>query len=171
MKTNPSLLALLSGLLLAVPPAFAEDIRHPSGFEPAPVFDEAPTRKPFHAKPPQAAKPAPEALHRPVVEPAPVPAEPVPVVKTLPATLTEPQTDPADSNQEARSSLFIDNYPVGLIALALGGFVFWNIRRPECANSPAGVAYKPNADGQTGVARYLNSLETSRPPSGTTPRA
>lgn len=192
MKTNQSIRALLAGLLLAASPVFAEESRHPLGFEPVPVFDdEVPARKPFQAMPPPVAKTAPEAARIPkaVAEPAkpepaaappssappkataaPVPAEPVPVVQSAPVTPAEPQGSQGNQpvpNRETLSALLMENYPAGLIVLALGGFVFWNVRRSESASRVpcSAVAGNPQgATGQTGVARYLGKLEASAKP-------
>ncbi len=98
MTPNRPIPTLLAGLLLAVPLAQALEDRHPSGFEPKPVFeDDAPARKPYLAKPPAApaAQPAPATL--PVAKQAAQPHPPEAVARpqaSIPSeTIREPVGD------------------------------------------------------------------------------
>jgi hypothetical protein len=132
-------------------PAEAEAARKvppkPTPPSPSPVITEART----------AAQPAVAAAERNPPRPAPSPAPPE-VAAAVPA--------PASGGLAA---ILADNYPVGLIVLALAGWVFRNTRRParatpeiraDAAGSPAGAA--------TGVARYLDRLGAA--PGGTAAR-
>ncbi|SMF96634.1 hypothetical protein SAMN02949497_4040 [Methylomagnum ishizawai] len=256
MTPNRPIPTLLAGLLLAVPLAHAQEYRHPSGFEPKPVFeDDAPARKPYLAQPPTPAiaPPAPavpppvakEAAPRPpaagagpqalppteiIREPGrdhhdPAHARPGPLVEDeaparkpyppqstpkavappalsppqAPATQTQAasaQPEPAHRRYKAASARpdeppkrypvaatqpeasqvpvsapppapptpstnpLVENYPLGLIALALVGFVVWNIRGNARTDKAAPTAATPaRPTGPTGVARYLTQLE------------
>jgi hypothetical protein len=56
------------------------------------------------------------------------------------------------------------NYPIGLVVLALAGFIFWSGRRSESKvqearnDSSAGTPARGATTGETGVAKYLNGL-------------
>lgn len=101
MIPNRTLPLALAGLLLAVPLAQAQENRHPSGFEPKPVFEEdAPARKPYVAKPPTppAAQPAPAMPPTPKQAARPHPPEAVarPQAPTPSETIREPAGDHRD---------------------------------------------------------------------------
>ncbi|WP_221064330.1 hypothetical protein [Methylomagnum ishizawai] len=262
MTPNRPLPSLLAGLLLAVPLAQAQEYRHPSGFEPKPVFeDEAPARKPYPAQPPTpaAAPPTPaspppvakaaenprqpaalaghptppptetlrepgqghhdpsHARPTPLVEdeiPArkPYPPQPVPAAAAPAPALSQPKAptttapqasakpdqapkryavasarpdeppkrrpvapvqpdeppapalEPAPAVPAPSANPLVEYYPFGLIALALAGWVAWNIRS-AARDSEAGPKDHPavpaNPSGPTGVARYLSRLEAT----------
>lgn len=98
MTPNRTLPIALAGLLLAVPLAHALEDRHPSGFEPKPVFEEdAPARKPYLAKPPAA---QPDPASPPVAKAAAEPPPPETVARpqaSIPSeTIREPTGNPHD---------------------------------------------------------------------------
>lgn len=174
---------LFAGLLLAVPLAYAGEYRHPSGFEPKPVFeDEAPARKPFPVKPapvpkatPATAQPPEPAEESPKPGPAPLPVAaptapaavadsiPTPMVQSVPPAPAEPV--PTVRGSESLSTPLIENYPAWLIVLALGGFVIWTQRQPRMASdNHRPVAGDGRAEpGRTGVARYLERMAADEP--------
>lgn len=158
MKLNPPFL-LLAGLSLTISLVFAEEeYRHPSGFEPSPVFeDELPARKPVPTKP---ALKAPDLVHPTPQTPKPqAVAEPPPAISVLavaappPAPVIQVAPEVAPAAAQASTPVLAENYPVVLIALALGGFVVWSARQPKTGVRAAPVT--DSATTQTGVARYL----------------
>lgn len=161
MKLNPPFL-LLAGLSLTVSLVFAEEAyRHPSGFEPSPVFeDELPARKPVPAKPAPAVK-APDLVHpapetpkpQAVAEPPPTPPATPAVAVDAPPPVIQVAPEVAPAAAQASTSVLAENYPVVLIALVLGGFVLWSSRQPNTGGRAAPVT--DSATTQTGVARYL----------------
>lgn len=81
-------------------------------------------------------------------------------------------TTPAATTEQARPGVAVskpenplmENYPIGLFALALAGFVFWNIKRSGSKVQEIQiVSTAPSAGtpGETGVARYMESLGVS----------
>lgn len=182
IRFNPAL-GLSAALLLAIPLAGAE-YRDPSGYEPPPFFEDEGLVGNIGAyrKPPAAAPRSQPAR----VETAPVqPPEPTraelgpaaaPVAKPVLASPGRDGEAPAAASAEipaALPGLLVDNAPVGLILLALAGWVFGNAGRPgagrrgaqtaENQAAPAlATAAKPGAPrnpatADTGVARYLRS--------------
>jgi hypothetical protein len=147
---------------------------HRPRFEPPPVFeDEGLARKamPSHA-PPAAQKPA----EPPVAAAVPKPVSPAPVAARSEAGT--PQAKPAPAAAAAPSSggwteVLATNFPLGLIVLALAGYVFWSTRRaggavrtgsptppvPPANSAKTGVArYLEGLSAETGVAKYLRKL-------------
>jgi hypothetical protein len=146
---------------------------HPSGFQPAPVFeDEGLTRK---AMPPRTPPAAPKAAEPPVAASV-KPAGPAPMAARFEAGT--PQAKPAPAAAAAPSSggwteVLATNFPLGLIVLALAGYVFWSTRRaggavrtgsptppvPPANSAKTGVArYLEGLSAETGVAKYLRKL-------------
>jgi hypothetical protein len=164
---------LFTALLLAGGTAGA-DTQYPSGFEPAPVFEDeglagkySPPKTPPTAveqAKPQTEQSRPAAKAEPGRPDAGQPAKQSPTA-TPPATAGQMEPDAAEIASpkafDALPELLVENYPVGLIVLALAGLVFRSARRPECKaqetrNDSAGLSVGTAAE--TGVARYLKNL-------------
>lgn len=131
---------------------------HPARPEPPPVFEDEglPGRRVPPRNPP--AKPA--VAPATAVAPAPAAPAPSPAKPVAPASPPTAQATPAATPSSGEApGLLAGNYPIGLILLGLAGFVFWSARRPIAA--PPSVAFKPDSSGKTGVARYLEGLESA----------
>jgi hypothetical protein len=79
--------------------------------------------------------------------------------------LAEPETAGVESGkaQGGAESILTQNYPIGLIVLALAGFIFWSSKRPgakvqEARSEPSVSAPAREMSGETGVAKYLKNL-------------
>jgi hypothetical protein len=137
VKKNALTKGLLTALLLASPMVGAESRYPAADFKPEIIAQD----KDLIAKHSQAAQ------ERALTEQA------------------EPDAAEAGSGKSAGSeSALAQNYPIGLIVLALAGFIFWSgrrsggkvqeVRTESAVSAPAA----PVAGGETGVARYLKSL-------------
>lgn len=124
---------------------------HPARPEPPPVFEDEglPGRRALPKSPPA----------QPAVAPATAVAPAAPTQPVAPASplVAEAASAASPSSGEA-PGLLAGDYPIGLILLGLAGFVFWSARRPT---APPSVAFKPDSSGKTGVARYLERLESA----------
>jgi hypothetical protein len=151
MNKRNSMKFLVPVVLFASVVAVAEEW-HPSGFQPAPVFeDEGLAGRAARPRPPspEPAKPAVSAAKDSLSQPAaglPRPA-PAPAVAAV---------QPA----EGWTDILAANYPVGLIVLVLAGYVFRNVRRigGKVRNDSSVPSIRSANSGKTGVARYLEGL-------------
>lgn len=172
MNKRNSMKFLLPAVLLGSVVAVAEEW-HPSGFQPAPVFeDEGLARRAMPSRTPPA---VPKAVEPPVVASA-APANPSPVAAWPEAGA--PRAEPAPAavaaqNSDGWTELLATNYPVGLIVLLLAGYVFRSTRRaggmvrngsptppalPANSGKTGGAGYLEGLGMETGVAKYLRKL-------------
>jgi hypothetical protein len=172
---------LFMALLLAGGTAGADTL-HPAGFEPAPVFeDEGLARRYGQSGTPAAvpAKPRPEPS-RPETLPAakaapdagPIAKPNPPATPPKPAGQAEPDATEIPSPQASGGlpDLLMENYPAGLIVLALAGLIFRSAGRSErgarkTRSDSAGLSVGTPAE--TGVARYLKNLDAPARPAAT----
>lgn len=181
MYKNLLTTGLFAALLLGNSPAGAETWQPPP-FDPPPVFEDeglvgkrgGPQPVPVPAAQPEPAvtRVVPADPSPPAVtpgEPAAAPVSEPPPLPPPPAAATRPEPQGEESVAPGSASvlpeLLAENYPVGLILLALAGLVFRSAgasRSGRRATRPSPPAAPAGIPPQTGVARYIASLDTRK---------
>lgn len=160
MKKNDLTKGLFATLLLASPLVGAEP-QYPPEFKPQILFQDSDyIAKHSRLTPPPAsteqAKPAAETVKQ---------SQPVTAPAAIPAPAKETTETQAEKPASAKDDPLTQNYPIGVIVIALAGFIFWSSRQPgskaQQASSPSAAVLSGTVGGETGVAKYLKSLEAS----------
>lgn len=156
-KHDPMTFLIAVALLTSVVAAAEEP--HPSGYEPALLFEDEIVRAIYPRTPPTPVKIAePAASPEAPDKPALTVERPVPVAAPSPQSVSaRPEIA---SSTGAWQEIGASNYPVGLTVLALAGYVFWNIRRtngrdPDIGRHSPGTPDRHAGYGKTGVTLYL----------------
>ena len=166
MKTRDLTSSVFVALLLASSMAGAESQYPAADFEPGVVYQD----RELIEKHSQAAREKASTA-----QPAPkVGGTAVTGTSSAPSASTPPESVAVVESSAAKPSsqgggLLSENFPILLIVLGLGGFIFWNSRRAASRVSQiqtsAPVTPAP-ASGATGVARYLKTIPDAAPETG-----
>jgi hypothetical protein len=140
--------AVLTALLLASPLAGAEE--YPAAnFEPVVITQDAD----LIAKHAEASKERALAIQSMQAKQASSNS-----TSSMAESVDQPSSNTAGAKGE---NPLTENYPIALIVLGLGGFIFWSSR--QSGSKTQAVQYTPapvsgGATGETGVAKYLKSM-------------
>ncbi|TAN48762.1 MAG: hypothetical protein EPN21_14035 [Methylococcaceae bacterium] len=142
MKKLSFMNGLLAALLLASPMVGAKQTE-PPGFEPSIIYQDTD----YISKHSQSAAADQSRYSQPKA--ASAPAE-----RSMPNKSEKPAAQAGESSSQ---------YLVGLVILALAGFIFWNGKQSKSGSAgpvvvPAAPAREAAATGETGVAKYLKSV-------------